>query len=111
MVARFQKLDHRGVGLGLGGEVGAGHGLKLFAGGALVHVGQGPARQGGRNEVHHIGVVQPQSELEQQIGVVADQVRIRLQEGAYGRPRLVCQIVGSVLDLVRFVHTHPRPLF
>ena len=83
MVAGFENIDHGGVGLGLGGEVGTGGSFELFARARLTLVGGGDAGQRGGTEVDHVGGVDAQAERFQQLWIVADVVRVGLQEVAH----------------------------
>ena len=73
-IARLDEVDRRGVGLGLGGEIGLGDRLEPPA---LAHFPlplRGDAREGHRAEVDDIAAVEPQAQFAQQRGIGAQDV-------------------------------------
>ncbi len=110
MIAGFQDLQHRGVGLGLGGMVGPGDRLQLAPGRHLRRLGQRAARQRRRDEVDHIGRVYAQPKLAQQRLVLANQRWIRPQERLHGVPAHwnLCLGLGFRLAALRRPHLVPR---
>ena len=83
MVAGLQQLDHHRVGLGLGGEVGAG---ELFDGAAGAAFALGLLLEPGQRRTteidHLVGLGGDQVQHFQQLAVARQQLGVRLQEGA-----------------------------
>ena len=88
VVARFQQVDDRGVGLGLGGEVGSSRRLDAGAGDLFAGLGGGQARQGGGAELDDVVGLDPEPEVRQQVGVIADQAGVLAQKRADQTPIL-----------------------
>ena len=63
VIARLHQVQRRGVGLGLGGEIGAGHGLDPFSGPGLALGGLFQTGQGGAAEFDHVAAVRLQPDL------------------------------------------------
>ena len=84
MVAGVQQVDHRGVALGLGREVGAGGGLDLAAHQGLALVGRRDAGQGGGAEIDHVAGVRAQAQVAEQVGVLVQEAGLGAQEIADG---------------------------
>ena len=82
MVARVQKIDDRAMGLGLGGEIGAGGFLDLPALGGLPQVGGVDAGEGGGTEIDHVALGHLQAQLVEQTLICGQELGIVGQEPA-----------------------------
>ncbi len=110
MIAGFQHLEHGRVRLGLGRMVGANDGFQLAPGGRVRRLGEGAPRQSRRDEIHHIGGMDPQAQLAQQVLVAPDQPGIGAQEGLYRLPADLILRRGLGFRLARLLNAHrPTP--
>lgn len=103
MVSGLHQVQGRDVGLGLGGEVGAGDQFDLAPGAGLAFGDGLEPGQGGGAEIHDVAAVRPQADFFQQGPIVQQGLGMGLKPAAhFGPMQTVAQVRRRCVRFRRF---------